>query len=379
MELKSLQKSGMIRIGDQSDRNTIFVLRSSSDPNLLAVGYTDGGLSILSDTPFLAGLEHLNKETNIVTVCHHSSAQEISGKIRSALDNKKVVGPKGIEDVPGMDWFKASFDEVIYVYPPFAKIFLSSVPIEDKSAKYQDIDDTDQIKSPEDMDRDFERARARERDESEIDTKPTKVKMLTARSAGNLVSMLLVIGVAAITALTGLNRDNDPATSFGQEVVYFASDLLSKDVSPFTRTEVFLSPFQPDFATWYNTSSRGGHTGRSFGLPFKTRGFYLRTWRHPVPGGEALYAAYEYDGMLPTAKYGLADDAALSSFMRIPETSFGLFEAACNTVFSNSRFRFGTQDVQSLQILVSANSRVLDRFEVDFVACIMESPRRNFQ
>ena len=77
------------------------------------------------------------------------------------------------------------------------------------------------------------------------------------------------------------------------------------------------------------------------------------------------------------AKDNVIDDTVLSFLMRISETSSRLFDSACDTVFGEARFNYNSQNIQILSLVVSANGQVLDSFEVDQVACMMDRPRRN--
>jgi hypothetical protein len=385
VELSFLQKSGVIRIGNRSDRNTLFVLRCKVDPDRLAVGFNDRGLRVLSGHPFLVGMEALDENTDIVMVCHHSSAREISAKIRAALKSKAAEAPGGMGDIEGMAWFRSSFDDVIYAYPPFAKIFLSHVPLEDKEGADPEEGDSSnsEIKTKEEMERDFERARRRARGLEDFDDTPSKVHLLSARGAGNIISIIFILAVAAMTALTGLNRDDDPSTGFGTEIVEMATSLVSSGALPGEPENAFPSPFKPDFRTWYERGARSGDTGLTFGLSNEVRGFRLRTWSHPVRGGEALYAAYEYEDALPNvsmfASGGVIDEGRLKGLMRISETSLMLFKDGCQTVFGDLRSRYGTQEVLSLQVLISADRIVLDDFMVYPDACLAGMPIRESQ
>lgn len=138
MDLEKLQSKGAIHIGRKSGRMVLYAYIIESTPGRIALGWTRSEVLIIheagADEARIAGapaikdvLDRTQGRARFLMICHHSSAKELRDKIHAALAVKEMgsTAPEGIEETDQEVWLSARFEDVVFAYPPFAKIFLS--------------------------------------------------------------------------------------------------------------------------------------------------------------------------------------------------------------------------------------------------------------
>ncbi|MFZ3584378.1 hypothetical protein ACOI1H_19770 [Loktanella sp. DJP18] len=307
MDLDKLQKKGAIHIGARSGRIVLYAYSLEDHPGVVSVGWTSKGTAWRDDHPVIADVvSAYDCEVRFWMICHHSSAREIVGKIREGLLGKGMAAdaPLGAADKSYEHWFRAGLEDIVFAYPPFAKIFLSEVPsfadegIEPVTGEMSlDV----KLAGSSSMSGRGQRSGAGGGEE-ESEAKLADALLLKTEGSRSVASLgmigAIVVGIAylclnQVTKTGGGRSFLDNVGSFtglsfrsDREVVFNAGNLVPD--APWVVSE------QGNLNGWYDPA-RTDDAGRTFGMPKDVQGFRIRTWVDSQGVDQQLYAAYSFN------------------------------------------------------------------------------------
>ena len=384
MNLDMLQKDGAIQIGVKSSRIVLYAYCLADQTDVVSVGWTSKGAVVTEDGPIISDVvKAYAVPVRFLMICHHSSAREIVGKIREGLTSKGMTAepPSEATGKSHEHWFKAKLEDIVYAYPPFAKIFLSEVPSFAPS-ETSVLSDT-----PDDEVSDGSRATYRQgrkgdapspsdvTDEGETRAMADAL-LLRTKGSRNVASLLMIGVIIAGTAFLGLNKVNN--TQAGRALIGHVEDFTGLSFGgddgwtfggvpdDFRQATLTGNTFEGSFVEWYDPT-RSDDAGRTFGMPKDVSGFKIRTWVEGVGDDQKLYAAYRYTPVSTwtpsTPQEATASRKMMIDLLRIPQVSSGLHADACEVRQSSY------EAFDSVDIVVVHDADVLSSFHVDDESC----------
>jgi hypothetical protein len=382
MDLESLQRKGVIHIGLRKSAAILYAYRMPSNPSHIALGAAFEGTILIDGVPgvpeVLDAYRDAPEQPQFIMICHHSSASEIVQKIGAALDGNR-------RDGPGSDaWFEASLDELIYAYPPFAKIFLSEVP------------DAVKADDPRSLNRDSTGGSSEQGSTTgvtfggkaggETDEKAetwTDVVLLRTEQSKTAVSLVLILGMVLATGYFGLEsiRNGGKGGSVLERIEDFTglsfgkkggSQIGSNGEASGRSKDETGQEIPLDFAGWYSPT-RGGDTGVTFGLPREVKGFSVKTWTSGPEDYRRLLAAYRYSGDVSYQHRSEAEREMSKKLLRdLIDTDTVLSEVgerSCSVVFGPKSERLTNDEFGYVEVLVVHEDIVLRSLEMSQDDC----------
>lgn len=398
MQLEALQKNGVIRIGLKSSRNILYAYGLPSRPGLICVGHTIATLceeGVEVAVPEVMEAMTGSEAPRFIMICHHSSAREIAKKIQDALivDEKLAGVPTGAPEVSHETWFTATLDDVVYAYPPFAKIFLSELPEFSADALEGSGDEVD-------ADATGERSGGAGREgeamgrrgvalESDIEQEASAWRdLLLLRHEGMraLLSVMLLLAIVAFVAYTALEQIKSSERGNGWLValedatgLYLGATRNSESNDDEPEGSLRRAGFvlvDRDFSEWYRPN-RGGDTGRTFGLPRQSGTFDVKTWVDGPVGERNLFAAYRHASAEPFVPRDDTEAEASRRLMNSLLDTGGMAEElhaeACATI-TGAR-EFVSEPIHAAEILIVYDVQILRHFAADTESCLGGTPR----
>lgn len=365
MELASLQKNGVIHIGLRKSPAVLYACRLPSRPECIFLGSAFNGTVTVNGQPavqdVLEAYEGATSVPEFIMICHHSSASEIVQKIDVALDDKKVDG------IGKESWFEATLDEIIYAYPPFAKIFLSEIP---------EAAGSHAVASPAGSDRGSLdeggisggagiRGLAGASGDPEHTETWADVVLLKTEQSRTVVSLALILGMVLTTGYLGLEsiRNSDKEGTMLSRLASVVGIALDDtgpagsgaDVGEDGGEYVEGQAIPANFETWYSPT-RGGDTGITYGLPREQDGFDVKTWTSGEKDEQRLLAAYRYSGPSPYQHRSEAERAAskeiLGDLLDTRSMIEKINQRACSVVFGPRSERLTDDEFRQMELLL---------------------------
>lgn len=393
VNLEGLQKNGAIHIGLKSSQMVLYAYRMESRPDLVALGWTREKVVAAKTGPQLASVaDRVGADLRLMMVCHHSSARELVSKIRDklTLEGQATVAPDGVSECDQEWWFKATLDDLVFAYPPFAKIFLSEVPtFVDKRERGAKKEAEEAIREASRTAGSFDTARRRGAEDEEADAKPTWKEILTFRTDGSrtLLSLAMIFGIIGGAAFMTLEQmKKSPG---GRAMLLSAEHAIGFSLGTQEgRGFGFLTPAEREaraptvvvegpFRTWYDPV-RGNDAGSTFGMPKEIHGFQIRTWVDGPITDRNLYAAYRFNPEITwrpeTESQRLVSRRLLADLLRADDMAQDLHEEACELL--NGDASSYTSDVFAhVDMVLVHDTNVLLAIQADASTCERGVPR----
>lgn len=393
MNLEGLQKNGAIHIGLKTGPMVLYAYTLASRPDLVAVGWCREDIVKSDAGPAIESVgRRAGEDLRMMMICHHSSSRELLGKIRDKLmlDDKSAMVPDGIESCGQEWWFKASLDDIVFAYPPFAKIFLSEVPtFADKRERGAKEAEEEALREAGRRAGGFDPDRSRRGAEDSEEAAPTWKEALMLRTDGSrallsVVMIFAILGYAAFTTLeqmkssprgralllaaehaTGFSFGTQEGRGFG-----FLSPAEREARAPSTVVE-------GEFMNWYDPA-RGNDAGSTFGMPKQINGFQIRTWVDGPITDRNLYAAYRFNQGISwtprTEAQQRVSRRLLANLLREDDMAQALHAEACQTL--GGKASSYTSDVFArVDVVVVHDTSVLVAIQADAETCKSGIPR----
>jgi len=403
MDLEKLQSKGAIHIGRKSGRMVLYAYVIDSSPGRIALGWTRSEVVVTheagADEARIAGapvikdvVDRTEGRARFLMICHHSSAKELRDKIHAALAVKEMASttPEGIDETDEEVWLSARLEDVVFAYPPFAKIFLSEVPTFAEERGGSADDDAVQNNAPPQKVRAGAFLFGRQQGADEDEERRNRIlDALLFRSAGmrSFASLLMLLAIIFGSAFLVLERLK--ATEEGRAWLMSVETMIGfsfgadgeRGLGFLTRAELELRRSRGEdpgeFVDWYDPA-RTDDAGSTFGMPREHQGFYIKTWVDGEEGNRNLYAAYRFNP--ETAWQGETEEQdrvsreMMNDLLRVPNMVEDLHLEACRTL-SGEASSLAAEEFQKVEVVVVHDQDIIAAFAANEGSCARGAPK----
>jgi len=403
MDLEKLQSKGAIHIGRKSGRMVLYAYVIDASPGRISLGWTRSEVVVqheagaegarVAGAPSIKDvIDRTAGRARFLMICHHSSAKELRDKIHAALTVREMAStvPEGIEETDQEVWLSAGFEDVVFAYPPFAKIFLSEVPtfaeergeVSDDAA-LQDTAPPQKVRAGAFL---FKERQGTEEDEERRNRILDAVLFRSAgmRSFASLLMLLAIIFGSAFLVLERLKTTEEGrAWLMSIETMIgfsFGSD-GERGMGFLSRAELELrrprDEAPAEFVDWYDPA-RTDDAGSTFGMPREHQGFYIKTWLDGDEGNRNLYAAYRFNP--ETAWQGETEEQErvsremMQDLLRVPTMVEDLHLDACRTLRGEAS-GLAAEEFEKVEVVVVHDQDMIAAFAADESSCARGAPR----